>query len=61
MKNPCLIDSRPMNEDNGQETRQDRRADRLRRVKARIKKHGKGLAKVYRDALKKRKKENSSE
>ena len=42
-----------MTEDN-EETRQARRADKLRREKARMKKHGKGLAKVYKDAVKKR-------
>ncbi len=43
-----------MTEEN-KETRQERRADKLRRQKARMKKHGKGLAKVYKDAVKKRK------
>ena len=40
--------------ENNEETRQERRADKLRREKARIKKHGKGLTKVYKDAVKKR-------
>jgi hypothetical protein len=41
-----------------EETRQERRADKRRRQKARIKKHGKTLSKVYRDAVKKREKED---
>jgi hypothetical protein len=45
-----------MTEDNNQEIRQERRADKLRRERARIKKHGKTLSKVYLDAVKKRKK-----
>lgn len=40
--------------ENGEETRQDKRADKLRRRKARLKKHGKTLGKVYLDALRKR-------
>ena len=43
-----------MTGDNDETTRQERRADRLRRKKARMKKSGKGLSKVYLDALKKR-------
>ena len=42
--------------DDSEGTRQERRADKLRRKKARIKKHGKGLSKVYLNALLKRKK-----
>jgi hypothetical protein len=40
----------------GQEevTRQELRAEKLRKKKAKIKQHGKGLAKIYRDALEKR-------
>ena len=34
-------------------TRQERRAEKLRRKKARMKKHGKNLAKIYVDALRK--------
>jgi hypothetical protein len=41
--------------DDGEGTRQERRADKLRRKKARIKKSGKGLSKVYLNALRKRK------
>jgi hypothetical protein len=37
-----------------QPTRQDRRAEKLRRKKTRMKKHGRGLAKLYSDALKKK-------
>jgi len=35
-------------------TRQERRARRLAKEKARIPQHGKGLVKVYRDAIRKR-------
>ncbi len=35
-------------------TRQERREEKLRRRKARIKKHGKSLGRVYTDAVKKR-------
>ncbi len=35
-------------------TRQDRRASKRRAEKSRMKKHGKGLSKVYLDALRKR-------
>ena len=40
-------------DDNHQETRQERRAKRLRR-KREMKKHGKSLAQIYRDAILKR-------
>ena len=36
------------------ETRQERREDRLRKKKERIPKHGKGLARIYMDAILKR-------
>jgi hypothetical protein len=36
------------------ETRQAAREAKLRKKKAKIKQHGKGLAKVYRDAVEKR-------
>jgi len=39
---------------NGAETRQERREKKLRRKKARMPKHGKGLAKTYIDAIMKR-------
>jgi hypothetical protein len=39
--------------DNGV-TRQEARADRLRKKKTKMKQHGKGLAKIYRDAVDKR-------
>jgi uncharacterized protein (DUF3084 family) len=39
--------------DNGV-TRQEARAERLRKKKARMKQHGKDLAKMYRDAVEKR-------
>jgi hypothetical protein len=41
-----------------EETRQEKRARKLRKKKERIKKHGKGLAKMYRDAIEKRGKRN---
>jgi hypothetical protein len=36
------------------ETRQDKRDAKLRKKKQKIKQHGKGLGKIYRDAVKKR-------
>jgi hypothetical protein len=39
---------------NGEETRQERRDKKLRKKKVRMPKHGKGLAKVYLDAVMKR-------
>ncbi|MFA5309070.1 MAG: hypothetical protein WC370_06240 [Dehalococcoidales bacterium] len=36
------------------ETRQDKREEKLRKKKAKIKQHGKGLGKVYKDAVEKR-------
>ncbi len=39
---------------NGAETRQERREKKLRKKKVRMPKHGKGLAKVYLDAVMKR-------
>ena len=41
-------------DDNGAETRQERRERKLRKQRERIKKHGKGLAKTYLDAIVKR-------
>lgn len=35
-------------------TRQEKRAEKLRKKKAKIKQHGKGLVKVYKDAVEKR-------
>jgi hypothetical protein len=35
-------------------TRQERRAEKLRRKRERMKKHGKNIARVYMDAIKKR-------
>ena len=40
-------------------TKQDRRAAKRRAAKARMKKHGKGLSKIYIDALRKRRGEKS--
>jgi len=44
-------------EESEKETRQEHREEKRRKKKERIKKHGKGLAQVYRDAIEKRKKE----
>jgi hypothetical protein len=49
---------KPADSDDG--TRQERRAKKLRRKKERIKQHGKGLARIYRDAVEKRRKEKDS-
>ncbi len=38
------------------DTRQEKREKKLRKKKERIKKHGKGLAQMYRDAVEKRRK-----
>lgn len=35
-------------------TRQEAREEKLRKKKAKIKQHGKGLAKIYKDAINKR-------
>ena len=40
--------------DNGEETRQERRARKLRKKKERMKKHGKNLAAIYVNAVRKR-------
>jgi hypothetical protein len=37
-----------------EKTRQEAREEKLRKKKARMKQHGKGLAKVYRDVITKR-------
>jgi hypothetical protein len=37
-------------------TRQEARAGRLRKKRQKMKQHGKGLAKIYRDAVEKRRK-----
>ena len=41
-------------EDNKRETRQERREKKQRKKKERMKQHGKGLAKMYKDAVEKR-------
>jgi hypothetical protein len=43
-----------MIEENSGETRQEKRAEKLRKKKAKIKQHGKGLIKIYKDAVEKR-------
>ena len=40
--------------DNGIETRQERRARKLRKKKERMKKHGKNLSTIYMNAVRKR-------
>jgi len=42
-------------ENNTDETRQARRAKKLRKEKERIKKHGRSLGQMYKDAVEKRK------
>ncbi|MCK4863633.1 MAG: hypothetical protein KAS25_05010 [Dehalococcoidales bacterium] len=44
-------------ENNEEDTRQAKREEKKRKEKARIRKHGKGLGRIYRDAIEKRKKE----
>ena len=44
-----------MREDRG-ETRQERRAKKLRKRRERVKKHGKSLAQIYMEAILKRRK-----
>ena len=41
-------------EDNSYKTKQERREKKLQSMKERIKKHGKGLARVYKEAILKR-------
>ena len=42
------------NEEQEKATRQDKRAEKLRKKKAKVKQHGKGLIQMYRDAVEKR-------
>jgi hypothetical protein len=51
----------PEKPENDDGTRQERRAGKLRKKKERMKQHGKGLVRVYRDAVAKRKPEKSGE
>jgi hypothetical protein len=37
-----------------EETRQEKRAAKLRKKRSKMKQHGKGLAKIYKDAVEKR-------
>ncbi len=46
--------SLPVND--SEPTRQDKREEKLRKKKQKIKQHSKGLAKIYRDAVEKRRK-----
>jgi hypothetical protein len=41
-------------EEQEEKTRQEAREEKLRKKKERMKQHGKGLAKIYRDAVEKR-------
>ena len=43
------------NEEQEEKTRQAAREEKLRKKRDKIKQHGKGLAKIYRDAVEKRK------
>jgi hypothetical protein len=43
------------NEEQDERTRQEARDEKLRKKKERMKQHGKGLAKIYRDVVVKRK------
>jgi hypothetical protein len=43
-------------QDDLERTRQEAREEKLRKKKERMKQHGKGLGKVYKDAVEKRKK-----
>jgi len=47
-------------ENNKDGTRQDRREEKLRNKKERMKQHGKGLAKIYRDVVEKREKKKAA-
>jgi hypothetical protein len=40
--------------DNGEETRQERRENKLRKKRERMAKHGKNLAQIYMDSIMKR-------
>ncbi|MBN1176096.1 MAG: hypothetical protein JXA51_00300 [Dehalococcoidales bacterium] len=42
---------------NGEDLRQARREEKKRKEKERMKKHGKSLGQIYRDAMEKRKKD----
>ena len=46
-----------MKEESEKETRQEHREEKRRKKKERIKKHGKNIAQMYRDAVEKRKEE----
>ena len=47
-----------MSKSNDLETRQERREKKLQKRREQMRKHGKGLAKIYRNAILKRMKEN---
>jgi hypothetical protein len=50
-----MVSSLPEKDNNGL-TRQDARAGRQSKKRAKMKQHGKGLAKMYKDAVEKRQK-----
>ncbi len=52
-----MASSSPKNDD--EVTRQEAREEKLRKKQAKMKQHGKGLAKIYKDAVEKRGKENT--
>jgi hypothetical protein len=49
-----MASSSPKNDD--ETTRQEAREEKLRKKRQKIKQHGKGLAKIYKDAVEKRNK-----
>jgi hypothetical protein len=55
------MDSNSPEKNNAEDTRQARREEKKRKEKERIKKHGKSLGQIYRDAVEKRRKRRGSE
>jgi hypothetical protein len=53
-----LTPEKPGDSEDG--TRQDRREEKLRKKKERMKQHGKGLGKSYRDVVEKREKKKAA-
>ncbi len=49
------MESEP-SKNNAEDTRQEKRAKKLRKKKERLKQHGKSLAQIYKDAIEKREK-----
>jgi len=50
------MDNSSPEKNNAEDTRQEKREEKKRKEKERIKKHGRSLAQMYRDAIEKRKK-----